>query len=398
MLCEVVMRQTIIVILIAVGLIAPATTVHAFAAAPLDPSVQPPIHVKPAATTSPTGYSPSQIRHAYGFDLLSCAGTNTCGAGQTIAIVDAYDDPKAEVDLKTFSATYGLPDCKIANGCFSKIYASGSKPRTDQGWALETSLDVQWAHTIAPGAKILLVEAQNNQLSSLMSAVDLAVSNGANVVSMSWGSNEFSSESSYDSHFNKAGVVFFASSGDSGTVSYPAASPYVIGVGGTTLRFDSAGNAIETAWTGSGGGKSAYQSEPSYQLNYGIANTGGKRGIPDVSYNADPSTGVSVYDSVGYQGQKGWFVIGGTSAGSPQWAALGAIAGSTTAGASALYNAASTTTIDTATGSTEYALNYRDVTSGSNNGGYTSGQGYDLVTGLGSPRANNLISYLSTPH
>ena len=393
------MQHLLVTLFLAASLIAPATVTYAFATPPPDPSVHPPIHVKPAATTSPSGYSPSQIRHAYGFDLLSCAGANTCGAGQTIAIVDAYDDPNAESDLKTFSKTYGLPDCTTANGCFSKVFASGSKVRADQGWSLEISLDVQWAHAIAPGAKILLVEAPNNQLSSLMSAVDVAVSKGAMVVSMSWGSSEFSGESGYDNHFSKAGVVFFASSGDSGSTSYPAASPYVIGVGGTTLRLDSTGNLIsaETAWSGSGGGRSAYENEPSYQSSYGITTTGGKRGIPDVSYNADPNTGVSVYDSVGYQGQKGWFVIGGTSAGSPQWAALAAIAAPAVPDGNALYNAASTTTTDPTTGKTEYALNYRDVTSGSNSGGYSSGSGYDLVTGLGSPLANNLISYLALP-
>jgi subtilase family serine protease len=391
------MQQLLVTLFIAASLIAPTAAVHAFAAAPLDPSVHPPIHVRPAATTSPNGYSPPQIRHAYGFDLLSCTGANTCGTGQTIAIVDAYDDPNAESDLKTFSSTYGLPACTTANYCFSKVYASGSKPRSDQGWSLEISLDVQWAHAIAPGAKILLVEAQNNQLSGLMSAVDVAVSKGAKVVSMSWGSNEFSSETSYDYHFNKAGVAFFASSGDSGSVSYPAASPYVIGVGGTTLHLDNTGNLIsaETAWSGGGGGISVYENEPSYQSSYGITTTGGNRGIPDVSYNADPNTGISVYDSVGYQGQKGWFIVGGTSAGSPQWAALAAIAAPTVPVSSALYNAASTTTTDSTTGKTEYVLNYRDITSGSNSSGYSSGPGYDLVTGLGSPLANNLIPHLA---
>ncbi|MGI0027126.1 MAG: S53 family peptidase [Nitrosopumilaceae archaeon] len=361
----------------------------------------PPIHIKHAATLSPTGLLPAQIRHAYGFDQLTCSYTGTfgdpnlCGTGQTIAIVDAYDDPNIQNDLTTFSNQFGLPACTSANGCFVKATTQG-KPRSDQGWALEESLDVQWAHAMAPGAKIILVESKTASFSNLLSAVDYAVNNGANQVSMSWGGSEFSSESSYDYHFNKNMVSFFASSGDSGSGTiYPSVSPYVVAVGGTTLNVDSSGNvSSETAWSGSGGGKSLYESEQSYQTNYGILSNA-KRAVPDVSYNGDPNTGVPVYDSFGYQGSKGWFQVGGTSAGAPQWAALSAITNSArTTPMSSTSFGTDTLLYGAATG-TSYGQNYRDVISGSN-GGFSAGTGYDFVTGVGSPLSISLIHYLQT--
>jgi subtilase family serine protease len=362
-----------------------------------DPDVHPPVHFKPDATISPAGYSPAQIKHAYGFNILPCATANTCGAGQTIAIIDAYDDPNAAADLATFSNTFGLPPCTVANGCFSQVYASGFRPSFNSGWALEISLDVQWAHAVAPQAKIMLVEARNSYLSSLLAAVDYATSHGAKQVSMSWGASEFSGETSYDYHFNKAGVTFFASAGDGGSaVLYPAVSRYVTGVGGTSLYLDSLGNVKgETAWSGSGGGKSSYEFEPSYQTGYrypygATIQSGGMRGVPDVSYDANPNTGVSVYDSAGYQGQAGWFLVGGTSAGAPQWAALAAIVNS----GRTIMTTLSDSTIYSAAASALYAANYRDITSGSN--GYSATTGYDFVTGLGSPLASSLVPYLQT--
>jgi len=367
---------------------------------------KPPYHVKGQASTSPTGLTPSQVRHAYGFDQLSCSFTGTwgdpnlCGYGQTIAIIDAYDDPNIEKDLAVFSNQFGLPACTSANGCFIKATPQGL-PRSDQGWALEISLDVEWAHAIAPGAKILLVEAKSNKLSDLLAAVDYAVKQlGVHQVSMSWGGSEFSSETTYDTHFNVAGVSFFASSGDSGNgVLWPAASPYVIGVGGTTLNVDNYGNVIsETAWSGSGGGISSYELEPSYQVNYGIISNG-KRGVPDVSYDADPNTGFPVYDSFGYRGQKGWFQVGGTSAGAPQWAALFAIVNSGRSTPISSTSFGTGTLIYDAASNAVYSSNYRDITVGSNgNCGSvcTATTGYDFVTGLGSPLANNLVPYLQT--
>ena len=355
---------------------------------------RPPIHVKGNATTAPTGLTPQQTRHAYGFDLI-----NNQGAGQTIGIVDAYDDPNIESDLGVFDATFALPSCTTSNGCFQKVYASGSKPRKNSGWALEISLDVEWAHAIAPQANILLVEAASNSFTNLLQAVQVAVQHGASVVSMSWGGSEFSLETSYDTLFAVNGVTFMASSGDSGNgVEYPAASPDVVGIGGTTLNVDSSGNYLgETAWSGSGGGQSAYEHEPLYQAIYPIPNDpSGARGIPDVAYDADPNTGFPIYDTVSYQGQSGWFQVGGTSTGSPQWAALFAISnslrvaagkGTLTSTGNAVYAAAKA----------NYSTDFHDITSGSNGSCgtlCTASTGYDYVTGLGSPQANNIISAL----
>ncbi len=373
--------------------------INAFATGPpYDWAAHPPIHIKKAATTSPTGLFPAQIRHAYGLDQLTCSFTGTfgsstlCGYGQTIAIVDAFDDPNIENDLGIFTSQFGLPSCTIANGCFVKATPQGL-PRTDQSWALEISLDVEWAHAIAPGAKILLVEANSNSFTDLLGAVDYAASqSGVHQVSMSWGGSEFSSESSFDNHFQVSGVSFSASSGDNGVLIWPAVSPYVVGVGGTTLNVDSSGNVVsETAWSGSGGGISAYEPEPSYQTIYGISSSG--RGVPDTSYDADPNTGVPVYDSIRYFGSSGWFQVGGTSVGSPQWASLLAIANSARSTAISSTSFGTNTLLYNAATGTSYSLNYRDITSGSN-GFFNAGSGYDFVTGLGSPLSNNLVPYL----
>jgi subtilase family serine protease len=324
-------------------------------------------HVGNYASTSPTGLSPAQIKSAYNFPTSS-----TAGAGKTIAIVDAYHDPSAERDLGVFSSQYGLPACTTANGCFQQVNQTGGTkyPRVDAGWALEISLDVQWAHAIAPGAKILLVEANTNSFANLMAAEDYARTH-AQYVSNSWGGSEFSGESGYDSHFVQSGVSFFVSAGDAGLpAEYPSASPNVISVGGTRLTFNSDGTlASEIGWSNGGGGCSAYESATSAQTGfsgYAQVNCGGKRATPDVSLDADPASGVSVYDSTRYQGQSGWFTVGGTSASSPMWAARSAVAG-------ALVNSAYV-----------YGNNitYRDITVGNN--GAPCLAGYDLCTGRGS--------------
>ncbi|MGB9245893.1 MAG: hypothetical protein WCC03_21275, partial [Candidatus Acidiferrales bacterium] len=179
------------------------------------------IHPLPDVTlTTPNGYSPAQIRQAYGFDQI----TNQ-GAGQIIGIIDAYDDPNAESDLAVFDQQFGLPPCTTANGCFRKIFGGSKHPKANADWALEISLDIEWAHAIAPKATILLVEATTNSLGDLLNAVDTAVRNGSSVVSMSWTVSEFSSESRQDNHFVSTGVTFLAASGDNGTgVAYPASS------------------------------------------------------------------------------------------------------------------------------------------------------------------------------
>lgn len=386
------------------GVMSVATALSGTSAATASPL----FHVRGDATTSPTGLSPTTINQLYQFNLLSCSSGLTCGSGQTIAIVDAFDDPTAESDLATFSTQFGLPACTTANGCFTKATPQGL-PRADQGWALEISLDIQWAHAIAPGAKILLVEAATNSFTNLFGAIDYAATqSGVHQLSMSWGGGEFSSEASSDSHFQVSGVSFFASSGDGGHgVIYPSSSPNVIGVGGTTLNFNRDKTFTgETAWPGSGGGISAYESEPSYQVTYGgtstgtlLTTTGGNRGAPDVSYDADPKSGVSVYDSYGYHGQHGWFQVGGTSAGSPQWAALFAIvnSGRSTPISSTSFGTGSIV-YNSATGSA-YASNFRDITAGTNGNCGTdcsASSGYDFVTGVGSPLANNLVPYLQS--
>jgi subtilase family serine protease len=367
----------------------------AWAQRPLEGEARPPIHVRGNATTGPTGLSPAQIRHAYGFDQIA-----NLGAGQTLAIVDAFDDPNIESDLSVFNSTLLLPACTTANGCFRKIYAT-HKPRSDAGWSLEMSLDVEWAHAIAPQAKILLVEAASASFTDLMRAVDVAVQNGASVVSMSFGGNDFSSEVNYDYHFAASHVTFVASSGDSGNgVEYPAASPNVVAVGGTTLQIlDSTGSyGGETAWSGSGGGKSAYEVEPYYQTGYPIPNdTNGKRGVPDVAYDADPNTGFPVYDTVSYQGQAGWFQVGGTSAGAPQWSALFAIVNSLRVANGRLPLTGTNVDVYATAQTATYSTNFHDITAGTNG---TCGllcntaAGYDYVTGLGSPQAKTLIPAL----
>jgi kumamolisin len=249
------------------------------------------------------------------------------GGTRTIAIVDAYDAPHAMADLTVFSQNFGLPLPNAGN--FQVVYATpagtttATPPAYDSGWEMEISRDIQWAHAMAPGAKILLVEAASANLSDMFAAVTLAgtlVSNsGGGQVSNSWGSSEASNESSSDLNFDASGVVYFVAAGDSPGTSYPAVSPNVVAVGGTTIsRNRTTGNFVsQSAWSSGGGGPSKYEKRPSYQSS--ISKTvGNARGTPDISAVADPNSGVWIYDSSG----GGWIVVGGTSVATPVMAAI----------------------------------------------------------------------------
>ena len=331
-----------------------------------------------SGSASPAGLSPAQVRAAY--NLPSTGGNGT------IAIVDAYDDPTVLNDSNVFSNQYNLT---LLNDTNFEKHMMTSTISFDANWSEEISLDVQWAHAIAPNAKMLLVEATNPTLvfangtaGPLLNAVDYARNRSDVVaVSMSWTtrSGGFSSESNYDSFFtSSSGASFFAGSGDKAeNASWPAASPNVIGVGGTTLSFYSNGSlASETVWNegngnSTGGGVSAYETEPSYQVAYGVQGVNGHRGVPDVSYDADPNPGFPVY--MNFSGQQQWLPLGGTSAGTPQWAAI-----------YSLRPTASNPTLYTIAKSVYNSSSFRDVTNGTN-GNYNATAGYDFCSGLGSP-------------
>ncbi len=425
------------------------------------PSIQPALTLAPQAThsTAISGYTPAQISHAYGFDQVTFSGNvKGDGTGQTIAIVDAFSDPNIVPDLNTFDTQFGLAapkSLKIVN------QSGGTNlPRADAGWASEIALDVEWAHAIAPGANILLVECNSDDDANLLAGVDFARNyKGVSSISLSWGGSEFNGEtsSSYESHFTTpsghSGVTFVAASGDESATfgpEWPASSKNVLSVGGTTLKTaDPAGTYLsESAWNSSTGGSSRYEKEPSFQT---AAQSTGKRTSPDVSYDANPSTGFAVYDSVGFEGITGWQVVGGTSAGTPQWAALVTIAdqGRALSGLPALdgatgtlpalyqlYATASspsyatytasfndiTTTVTTVTGGGGFGdhggfggsggfggpggfggrggwgRGFRAVRSNVNTTTTITGTGYDTSSGLGTPKANAVVTALLTVH
>lgn len=337
--------------------------------------------IVPFTTSTPAGYGPAEFRKAYNV-------TGKATGTPIIAIVDAYDQPNILYDLQTYSTTFQLPqlpNCSgtIANSktpCFKKVSQTGTTkyPKTDAGWALEISLDVEAAHAMCENCSILLIEATSPTNSNLLKAVDTAVGLGATIVSNSYGSGESSTEkTSYDKHFNLPGTAIFASSGDNGYgVSYPAASQYVIAVGGTQLNLTSTGAySSESAWSDGGSGCSSYETKPLWQHDTGCK----KRSVADVSADADPTSGAAVYDSVTYEGQKGWFKIGGTSLASPLVAGIFATS----------VHLPSTEQ----TGTFIYGLStshFHDITTG-NNGSCSpfylckAAKGYDGPTGLGSP-------------
>ena len=368
--------------------------------------IAPPIEfstLQPDGSTGPNGISPAGIRRAYSIDQVTFAsGTiRGNGSGQTIAIVDAFDNPEminssasnfTASDLHQFDVAFGIPDPPS----FQKLEPQGT-PSFNSGWISEIALDVEWAHAIAPAASIDLVEALNNSNNNLNNAVKFARNiTGVSVVSMSFGGSEFSGENNSDSMYTTpaghTGITFVESTGDSGPpAQYAASSPNVLGVGGTTLSVDSFGNYLgESAWTDGGGGVSAFEPLPSYQS--GVAGSNTHRMTPDVAFDADPNTGVPVYDSFNNGSAAPWSQVGGTSLSAPCWAGLIAIfdQGRVNAGLGTLDGRSQTLPM-------LYSMPsdvFHDVTTGTSGGqgGNPATVGYDLATGLGTPIANRMAA------
>jgi hypothetical protein len=339
-----------------------------------------------------SGLTPAQVTHAYGVDSITFrSGAQTVkgdGTAQTIAIVVAFHDPYVVSDLHTFDQTYNLPDPVV-----SQVDQSGGK--TDDGWAGEEMLDVEWSHAMAPGARIMVVEARTDNDSDMVAAVDYARKQpGVAVVSMSWGDVEAADEASLDGTFTTPadhnGVTFVAASGDDGGASgpgWPASSPNVVSVGGTTLRVDAAGNNLgESLWAGSGRGTSLFEPVPGYQQ--GVQSGSGKNS-PDVTLVADPSTGAAMYASQPSNGQASWHVVGGTSLSTPAFAGVLAIVDQGRA-----INGKGTLDGPTQTLPALYrvpATDFLPVGLGGQPGGQS---GYNPAAGLGSPNGPVLVSDL----
>jgi subtilase family serine protease len=369
-----------------------------------------------------SGYNVATLRHAYGIDAItftSASGQPVAGdgSGETIALIEAFDDPNLASDLHVFDQANGLPDPPL-----TVVNQAGT--RTNAVWSSEAAMDVEWAHAIAPGASILVVEARTDALSDLITAVDLARNMpGVATVSMSWGFNETAAETAFDAHFQTPaghqGITFVAASGDYGTANgpeYPSSSPRILAVGGTTLAADARGNYMgELAWSDSGGGSSRYEPEPRYQTP---AQSGGHRSTPDVAFLGDPNTGVAVYETPPRGGTGTWITVGGTSLGTPAWAAILAIVdqGRALAGKGsldgpsqtlpALYNLPPTDFHAVPApppyspwggGLNPFGFSWHGWTflrhSGKRNAGSSSGtaSGANIETGLGSPVGNLLI-------
>jgi subtilase family serine protease len=340
----------------------------------------PKAHFQASPQATPSGYGPSSLQSAYNLP------SSTAGSGQRVYIVDAYDDPNAASDLSAYRSQYGLPACTTANGCFQKLNQNGQTspmPTGDTGWAGEISLDLDMVSAACPNCSITLIEA-NDASDNLFTAVKEAATLGAKFVSMSWGGPEGGTESTYDSqYFQPSGVVYTASTGDgaySAGVIYPATSPRVVAVGGTSLNTASNSRGwTESVWKtssseGTGSGCSSDEAKPSWQSIIS-SSTCSRRADSDVSAVADPATGVAVYQTYG---GSGWAVYGGTSAAAPLIASVYALAG--------------TPSSSTQPGSLPYAhtANLNDVTTG-NNGSCspsllcTAAAGWDGPTGLGTP-------------
>ncbi len=334
--------------------------------------------IVPAA--QPAGETPASLGCVYGLvsnPVPGCPVVGTTqvptGGGGVIVIVDAYDYPSAAADLATFSTTFGLPQAN-----FSVQYASGRKPTNGcrSGWQGEESLDIEWAHAMAPNAQIVLMEASSASNSALYTAVQaansyIAAHGGKGEVSMSWGGSETSGESSSDHYFTQAGVVYFASSGDSPGVIYPSSSGNVVSAGGTQVNRNSSGAYTnQTAWSSGGGGPSKYEARPSYQ-NAIQSIVGSKRGTPDLSFDSSGGSPVAVYNSNCYGG---WLEVYGTSVASPALAGI-----INDAGGFKTSSNAENTLIYSNLGFPAY---FTDITSGSC-GTHSAAAGWDFCTGVG---------------
>lgn len=382
------------------------------------------------AGTAVATYTPAQIRAAYGLPAIPAAGTSLSaaqaaqfGAGQTIYIVDAMHNPNVAAELAAFNSKFGLPTCTTkaiatnaalplaapsAAACeLSVVYSNASgamtatAPAYDSGWSTEISLDVQWAHAIAPLARLVLIEAPDSSVNNLLAAVALANKMGPGVVSMSFGANEGNWTASADSYFSTANMSYLAAAGDSGAgVSWPAVSPKVLAVGGTSLTYSGTGSRSEVVWSGSGGGTSAYTATPSYQTSAvpGLG-TVPRRTVSDVAMNANPNTGQYVAVISPGSTSTQWVSAGGTSMSTPQWAALLAVANAMRVqGAKALLGAPHSVLYgQISVNASSYAGAFLDVTSGNNGSCATCSAhaGFDTPTGLGTPNGSNLLSVLS---
>jgi subtilase family serine protease len=349
----------------------------------------------PIVNSSPGSgsYGPAQFHLGYnlpctpGGSVSSVCAAPASFGGQTIALVDAYDDPNAEADLGTYDTQYGLPACTAANGCFQKVNQTGGTtyPSTDGTWAMEISLDVQTAHQICQTCKILLVEANSSSMNDLAAAVNEAVTLGATEISNSYGGSEWSGEMSWDSYYSHANVAITASTGDSGYgAQYPASSPGVLAVGGTTLQLNSDNTyASEAVWSSSGSGCSSYESGNTWQTSvsdWSQTQCTSRRGAADVGADANPNTGAAIYDSTPYNGMCcGWWQVGGTSLSSPLIASVIALAGGTAGVANA----------ESVPYTHFNATNSHNITTGSNGTCgtimCTGAVGYNGPTGMGTP-------------
>jgi len=376
-------------------------------------------------------YTPAQIRAAYGLPALPASGTTPTsaqiaqmGGGQTIYIVDAYDDPNAAAELATFNSKFGLPTCTTTTiapnaalplaaapttGCtFSVVYATGAgqmtatEPAYDSGWATEIALDVQWAHATAPYARIILIEAANPGDGSLVAGSQLANSMGPGVVSQSFGGAEVAGlTAQYDSNYQAPNMTYLAAAGDAGTeVEWPSVSAHVLAVGGLSLTYSAGASRTETVWSGTGGGVSAYTPAPPYQQDAvtGLAKAT-YRQVSDVSFNADPNTGQYVVVIPQGSTTPEWGAIGGTSLATPQWAGIVAIANAVRAQSKlAPLGDAHAALYQIGTSASSYESEFLDITQGSDGTCATcfAGVGYDLPSGLGSPNVTSLLTSLSS--